>query len=86
MVGSAFQLLDYFRLEQLQEEFDFTTDEELDKNRRFKAILYREKEVPEFRNYKLIPCNEKELQDDIFQVSKHLMVTRTHNLDGILYR
>ncbi|XP_070555815.1 coiled-coil and C2 domain-containing protein 2A-like isoform X3 [Ptychodera flava] len=57
----------YFRLEQLQQEFNFVTDEELEKSKRFKLIELREKEIPEFRNYSLIPIREKDVTDDIFE-------------------
>ena len=44
------RLPEHFRLEQLQEEFNFCRDEDLDKSRRFKLIQLREREVPEFKN------------------------------------
>ncbi|XP_029003041.1 coiled-coil and C2 domain-containing protein 2A [Betta splendens] len=58
---------DYFRLEQLQEEFSFVTDEELDKSRRFRLLRLRNQEVAEFRNYKCIPALEREVTDKMFQ-------------------
>eukprot|EP00057_Strongylocentrotus_purpuratus_P020191 XP_011674665.1 PREDICTED: coiled-coil and C2 domain-containing protein 2A [Strongylocentrotus purpuratus] len=58
---------DYFRLEQLQQEFDFVTDEELETNRRFKLLQLREKEVEEFRNYKMVPAIEKEIAETFFE-------------------
>ena len=67
----------HFRLEQLQAEFDFTTDEELVKNRRYQAIQLREQEVPEFRGYKLLPALEREIQDSVFDVSTHVFVHYT---------
>eukprot|EP00057_Strongylocentrotus_purpuratus_P019272 XP_011673746.1 PREDICTED: coiled-coil and C2 domain-containing protein 2A [Strongylocentrotus purpuratus] len=56
-----------FRLEQLQQEFDFVTDEELETNRRFKLLQLREKEVEEFRNYKMVPAIEKEIAETFFE-------------------
>ena len=53
----------------MQEEFNFTTEEDLVKNRRFQAIQLREQEVPEFRGLKLLPATEPEVPDDLFDVS-----------------
>lgn len=60
---------DYFRLEQLQEEFNFASDEELAQSRRFRLLALRNQEVPEFRNYKCVPSREREVTDKVFQVS-----------------
>lgn len=60
------RILDYFRLEQLQEEFNFATDEDLELDRRYQLLQFREKEIQEFRNYKLVPPYEKEVPQDIF--------------------
>lgn len=61
-------VVDYFRLEQLQEEFNFVTDEELEVLKRFKLLQLRDTEVQEFRNLKMVPLNEREIPRDIFQV------------------
>nr|XP_061833476.1 coiled-coil and C2 domain-containing protein 2A-like isoform X1 [Nerophis lumbriciformis] len=58
---------DYFRLEQLQEEFNFVSDEDLDRSRRFRLLVLRSQEVPEFRNYKCVPAQEKEVTDKVFK-------------------
>ncbi|XP_041483934.1 coiled-coil and C2 domain-containing protein 2A-like isoform X2 [Lytechinus variegatus] len=58
---------EYFRLEQLQQEFDFVTDEELETNRRFRLLQLREKEVEDFRNYKMVPAIEKEIAENFFE-------------------
>lgn len=60
---------EYFRLEQLQEEFNFVTDEELEKSKRFRLLRFRNQEVAEFRNYKCVPALEREVTDKVFQVS-----------------
>ncbi len=59
---------EYFRLEQLQEEFDFCTDDELHSNRRFRLLEYRAQDVPEFRNFNMVPAYEAEIRADIFDV------------------
>ncbi|XP_042272051.1 coiled-coil and C2 domain-containing protein 2A isoform X2 [Thunnus maccoyii] len=58
---------EYFRLEQLQEEFNFVTDEELDRSKRFRLLRLRNQEVAEFRNYKSVPALEREVTDKVFQ-------------------
>uniref|UniRef100_A0A4W6E1R3 Coiled-coil and C2 domain containing 2A n=1 Tax=Lates calcarifer TaxID=8187 RepID=A0A4W6E1R3_LATCA len=58
---------EYFRLEQLQEEFNFVTDEELERSRRFRLLRLRNQEVAEFRNYKCVPALEREVTDKVFQ-------------------
>lgn len=60
---------EYFRLEQLQEEFNFVTDEELDRSKRFRLLRLRNQEVAEFRNFKCVPALEREVTDKVFQVS-----------------
>ncbi|XP_031724303.1 coiled-coil and C2 domain-containing protein 2A isoform X1 [Anarrhichthys ocellatus] len=58
---------DYFRLEQLQEEFNFVTDEELERSNRFRLLRLRNQEVAEFRSYKCVPAVEREVTDKVFQ-------------------
>ena len=60
---------EYFRLEHLQEEFNFVTDEELEKSRRFHLLRLRNQAVAEFRNYRFAPALESEVSDELFQVS-----------------
>eukprot|EP00058_Branchiostoma_floridae_P024122 XP_002609612.1 hypothetical protein BRAFLDRAFT_87833 [Branchiostoma floridae] len=61
------RLPDYFRLEQLQEEFNFATDEELEKSKRFRLLKLRSREVPEFRSYPMVPLRDREIPDAIFK-------------------
>ncbi|XP_076014347.1 coiled-coil and C2 domain-containing protein 2A isoform X2 [Genypterus blacodes] len=58
---------EYFRLEQLQEEFNFITEEEMERSRRFRLLRLRNQEVAEFRNYKCVPALEREVTDKVFQ-------------------
>ncbi|XP_006873876.1 PREDICTED: coiled-coil and C2 domain-containing protein 2A [Chrysochloris asiatica] len=58
---------DFFRLEQLQQEFNFVSDEELNRSKRFRLLHLRNQEVPEFRNYKQIPVYDREIQEKVFQ-------------------
>ncbi|XP_021115919.1 coiled-coil and C2 domain-containing protein 2A isoform X1 [Heterocephalus glaber] len=58
---------DFFRLEQLQQEFNFVSDEELNRSKRFRLLRLRSQEVPEFRNYKQIPAYDREIMERVFQ-------------------
>ncbi|KAM8939268.1 coiled-coil and C2 domain-containing protein 2A [Pelodytes ibericus] len=58
---------EFFRLEQLQKEFDFVSDEEFSRSKRFRLLQLRNQEVPEFRNYKQVPVKEREIPEKIFQ-------------------
>ncbi|KAK3580952.1 hypothetical protein CHS0354_006977 [Potamilus streckersoni] len=66
--GDFGQLLpsDFFRLEQLQEEFDLVPDEEIQNNRRFQLLELRDLEVLDFRNFKMVPPFDRELARDVF--------------------
>lgn len=68
--GDSSQLTpaEYFRLEQLMEEFDFIDEAEFNANRRFQLLELRDGEVQEFRNYKMVPPYEKEIPRDTFTV------------------
>ncbi|XP_069833527.1 coiled-coil and C2 domain-containing protein 2A [Dendropsophus ebraccatus] len=57
---------EFFRLEQLQKEFDFVSEEDLSHSKRFRLLQLRNQEVAEFRNYKLVPIKEREIPDKIF--------------------
>ncbi|KAL8612721.1 hypothetical protein ACOMHN_025372 [Nucella lapillus] len=57
---------EYFRLEQLQEEFDVATEADLNANRRFQMISLRDREIAEFRNTKMIAPFEREIPRDAF--------------------
>ncbi|CAH2299842.1 coiled-coil and C2 domain-containing 2A isoform X1 [Pelobates cultripes] len=57
---------EFFRLEQLQKEFNFVSDEELNRSKRFRLLQLRNQEVPEFNNYKLVPIKEREIPEKMF--------------------
>lgn len=65
---TAFQMPQHFRLEHVQEEFNFATDEDIECNRRFRLICLREQEISGFKNQR-IPAHENEILDEIFAVS-----------------
>ncbi|XP_059673883.1 coiled-coil and C2 domain-containing protein 2A [Gavia stellata] len=58
---------DFFRLEQLQQEFNFVSDKEFNRSKRFRLLQLRNGEVAEFRNYKQVPLHEREISEKIFQ-------------------
>lgn len=58
--------MDFFRLDQLQEQFDFISEEELTNARRLRVIEYRSKGIAEFRNLSMVPANEHEILDSVF--------------------
>ncbi|XP_069126927.1 coiled-coil and C2 domain-containing protein 2A-like isoform X2 [Argopecten irradians] len=60
------QAPDYFRLEQLQEEFNMATDDEIENNKRFQLLQLRDNEVQEFRNYRMVPLKVQEIPRDTF--------------------
>ena len=60
---------DYFRLEQLQEEFNFCDDMDIANNKRYQLLELRDGEVADFKNYKMVPALEKEIPRDTFTVS-----------------
>ncbi|XP_067858763.1 protein CC2D2B-like [Heptranchias perlo] len=58
---------EYFRLEQMQEEFNFVTDKKLERSKRFRLLMLRNSGVPEYCCYKLVPPYDREIPDNIFQ-------------------
>nr|XP_015200508.1 PREDICTED: coiled-coil and C2 domain-containing protein 2A isoform X2 [Lepisosteus oculatus] len=58
---------DFFRLEQLQEDFNFISEEEFQRSKRFRLLMLRNQEVTEFRNYKKVPALDREITDKVFQ-------------------
>ncbi|XP_048455338.1 coiled-coil and C2 domain-containing protein 2A isoform X2 [Rhincodon typus] len=58
---------DYFRLEQLQEEFNFVSDQVFNKSKRFRLLQLRSEEVAEFHNFKQVPILDREISEKIFQ-------------------
>ncbi|XP_058494610.1 coiled-coil and C2 domain-containing protein 2A [Solea solea] len=78
---------DYFRLEQLQEEFNFVSDEELESSRRFRLLRLRNQEVAEFRNFRCVPAQEREVTDKVFQdyeqrLKEGEIIDTKHHLDS----
>lgn len=51
----------------MMSEFDFANEEEIEKNKRFRLILLRAQDVPEFRGLKLLPIDERNVKKDAFE-------------------
>ncbi|OQV12974.1 Coiled-coil and C2 domain-containing protein 2A [Hypsibius exemplaris] len=51
----------YFRLEQLQEEFDFCPSEDIANNRRFQVLQLRDRQVADFADWKMVPPTDEEI-------------------------
>nr|XP_033804794.1 coiled-coil and C2 domain-containing protein 2A isoform X2 [Geotrypetes seraphini] len=64
--GDAY-IPEFFRLEQLQEEFNFISEEAFNRSKRFRLLQLRTQEVAEFRNYKQVPIHDREISDKFFQ-------------------
>ncbi|XP_059508917.1 protein CC2D2B-like [Stegostoma tigrinum] len=58
---------EYFRLDQIQEEFNFVTDKNLELSKRFQLLMLRNSGVPEYCCFKQVPPYDKEISDNIFQ-------------------
>ncbi|XP_058048283.1 coiled-coil and C2 domain-containing protein 2A isoform X5 [Ahaetulla prasina] len=58
---------DFFRLEQLQQEFNFVSDEEFNMSKRYWLLELRKNEVAEFQNYKFVPLLEREISEKNLQ-------------------
>ncbi|XP_072413129.1 coiled-coil and C2 domain-containing protein 2A-like [Chiloscyllium punctatum] len=58
---------EYFRLDQIQEEFNFVPDKKLDLSKRFRLLMLRNSGVPEYCCFKQVPPYDREISDNIFQ-------------------
>ena len=48
-------------------ELEFCTDEDIENNRKFRLLRLRWEGVTNFKNYRFVPINEKEIPSDIFE-------------------
>ncbi len=62
----GFKLPEHFRLDQLMQEFNFVSEEDLENNKRYRLITLRAQDEPEFRGLKLLPVDEKYVKRDTF--------------------
>lgn len=51
----------------MMSEFEFANEEDIEKNKRFRLILLRAQDVPEFRGLKLLPIDERNVKKDAFE-------------------
>ena len=72
----------YFRLDQLDDQFSFCSEEELNNNVRFQIIQLRSAKAPDFRNYKMIPSYEKEIPKGILESYAKKLEYRQKDVSG----
>lgn len=58
----------YFRLEQLQDEFNFVSEEEIKKSKRFQILQLRNAGLLDVFPLQQIPLYDREIPDLLFQV------------------
>ena len=68
--GAPLVAADHFRLEHIQDEFNFVTDEELETSKRFRLIQLRDEGVEGFKHVH-VPAFDREVPDALFSVSYH---------------
>ncbi|KAL1129085.1 hypothetical protein AAG570_013616, partial [Ranatra chinensis] len=54
-------------------KFDFCNEKDLLNNPRLKLLMLRDRGLPEFRNIKFVPLNEKEIPADVFKMYEKRM-------------
>lgn len=64
----------YFRLEQLQEELNFVSEEEMKKSKRFRLLQLRNAGQLGIFPLQQIPLYDREIPDSIFQVRGFYLV------------
>ena len=67
MMVQTYRMPDHFRLEHVQDEFNFATDDELERSRRFRMITLRDQDVPYFKNRR-IPLCDRDVPEELFAV------------------
>ncbi|KAL1787622.1 CC2D2B isoform X5 [Sigmodon hispidus] len=63
----------YFRLEQLQDEFNFVSEEEMKRSKRFQLLQLRNAGQLDFFLLQQMPLYDKEIPDIVFQVRRLIM-------------
>ncbi|XP_069467483.1 protein CC2D2B [Ambystoma mexicanum] len=64
---------EYFRFDQLQEEFNFATDEDIKKCKRFQLLMHRNSEQPDKNQFQQIPLYDNEIPDSLIQEYERLL-------------
>jgi len=57
----------YFRLENQHDQLVFCAPSEVDRNWRFRLLRLRNNGVQEFRHFKMVPANEREISKSAFE-------------------
>ena len=74
-----------FRLDQLEDQFAFCSESELESSLRFHMLRLRRAKAPQFRNYTMLPALEKEIPRGILEAHARWGVTRTITLHSRQY-
>uniref|UniRef100_A0A4X2JNY5 Uncharacterized protein n=1 Tax=Vombatus ursinus TaxID=29139 RepID=A0A4X2JNY5_VOMUR len=69
----------YFRLEQLQEEFNFVSEEEIKKNKRFQLLQLRNAGQLDVFVLQQMPLYDREIPDLVFQVLHFLCTVHDYH-------
>ena len=81
--GDGGEDLGYFRLDQMEDQFAFCSEEEIQSNLRFQMLQLRSAKAPEFRNYRLLPALEKEIPRGILEAhARRLELNRKELVSG----
>ena len=72
----------YFRLDQMDDQFSFCTEEQINNNVRFQMIQLRSAKAPDFRNYRQIPAYEKEIPKGILESYAKKLEYRQKDVSG----
>lgn len=72
----------YFRLDQMDDQFSFCSEEQLNNNVRFQIIQLRSAKAPDFRNYRMIPSYDKEIPKGILESYAKKLEYRQKDVTG----
>ncbi len=57
----------HFRLDSHHDQLVFGSKEDIERNARYQMLQLRRNQVPEFRNYRMIPASEREIPKGLFE-------------------
>ena len=72
----------YFRLDQMDDQFSFCSEEEVNSNVRFQMIQLRSAKAPDFKNYRMIPAYDKEIPKGILESYAKKLEYRQKDVSG----
>ena len=72
----------YFRLDQMDDQFAFCSQDQINNNVRFQMIQLRSAKAPDFRNYRMMPAYEKEVPKGILESYAKKLEYRQKDVSG----